>query len=149
VLSNLVNFVLALPIAIVAAALSGIPPGPALALLPLAVAIELVFLYGLTLLFATLAVPFRDFQFLVQNLVTIWFFLTPIAYPLAVVPERFRAFVLSNPATSLMAPFQRILYEGRAPEAAHFALAAAWTLLVLGISVAVFERMRGTLAEQV
>jgi lipopolysaccharide transport system permease protein len=113
------------------------------------VAIELVFLYGLALLFATLAVPFRDVQFLVQNLLTVWFFLTPIAYPLALVPERYRALVLWNPATAILLPFQQVLFEQRAPDATILAAATGWALAALVAAVLVFEAMRGSLAEEV
>lgn len=149
VLQNLVNFALALPVALAAALLYGIVPGAALLLLPVIVAIELVFLYGLALLFATLAVPFRDVQFLVQNLLTVWFFLTPIAYPLALVPERYRALVLWNPATAILLPFQQVLFEQRAPDATTLAAATGWALAALIAAVLVFEAMRGSLAEEV
>lgn len=149
VLSNLVNFALALPVALIAAGFSGIAPSPALAVLPVVVVIALAFVYGLTLLFATLAVPFRDVQFLIQNFLTIWFFLTPIAYPLDLVPERYRLLVLANPATSILHPFQQILFEQRAPSPLALALAAGWSAIALLTAVAVFERARGELVEQI
>ena len=62
------------------------PPGPWVVLLPLVILIEMGFLYGLALLAAGLTTRFRDVQFLVQNLVMVWFFLTPVVYPLSLVP---------------------------------------------------------------
>jgi ABC-type polysaccharide/polyol phosphate export permease len=149
VLSNLVNFLFALPVAILAAAAAGILPGAPAVLLPLALMIELVFLYGLTLLAAALTVRFRDVQFLVQNLLMVWFFVTPIAYPLALIPEPYRPFVLANPATAILRPFQQILYEGRWPDASALAIGSGWAVAVLALGVAVFEAMRGSLAEEI
>ncbi len=149
VLSNLVNFLLAIPLALGAAALAGRPPSPALALLPLAIAIELVFLYAVTVFLAALAVRFRDVTFLVQNLTIIWFFLTPVAYPIDQLPERWRWLATLNPATSIVLPFQQMLFFREAPSAITFALGAAWAAAALALAVAVFETMRDTFAEEI
>ncbi len=149
VLSNLVNFLLALPLAVAAAAVAGLGPGAALAVLPLAILNELVFLYGVSLIAATLTVRFRDVQFLVQNLLLVWFFLTPVAYPLDLVPDRYRVFVSANPATALMRPFQQILFDGRVPDVRHLALGAAWALAAVLAAVILFETMRDRLVEEI
>ena len=147
VLSNLVNFVLALPIALIAAIAYGIYPGVGLLLLPLAILLELAVAYGLALIFGSLAVRFRDVQFLAQTLIMLWFFVTPIVYPLDRVPEQYRGLVLANPATPLVLPFQEILHGGHVPDPAHFAIAAGWAVLLLGVAVYVFASMRNSFVE--
>ena len=149
VLANFVHFALALPVAFLATLAVGIPPGAALILLPFVVLIETAFLYGAALFTATLAVRYRDIQFVVQNLVLGWFFLTPVAYPLDQVPDPYRAWVALNPATSLLRPYQRVLYEGRWPEPATLLVAALWAIAALALGVLVFEAMRGTLVEEI
>ncbi len=149
VLSNLVNFLLSLPVAVAAVALGGVWPGAALAALPAAIAVEMIFLYGASLLSATLTVRFRDVQFLAQNLLLVWFFLTPIAYPMAMVPERYRPLMYANPATVLLRPFQEILFEGRLPDPLHLVLGTGWALALLLAAVTVFESMRDGLAEEI
>jgi lipopolysaccharide transport system permease protein len=149
VLSNLVNLLFALPVALAAAAVYGIYPAPALAALPLVIGLELIFLYALALFLAALTVRFRDVEFLVQNIIMIWFFLTPIVYPLDKVPEQYRAVALANPATALLRPFQEIIYHRALPTPAFLALAAAWSIGLVLISVRAFESMRDTLAEEI
>lgn len=149
VLSNLVNFLLGLPIAVAAALLAGVRPGAALLLLPAAIGVQLVFLYGAALLAATLTVRFRDVQFLAQNLLLVWFFLTPIAFPIGMVPDRYRPLINANPATALIRPFQQILFEGRAPDPTELALGTAWALALLLAAVHLFESMRDGLAEEI
>jgi ABC-type polysaccharide/polyol phosphate export permease len=117
--------------------------------LPIAVLNQLVFLYGASLMLATLTVRFRDIQFLVQNLLLFWFFLTPVAYPLSVVPERYRLLVDANPATVLVRPFQEIFFESRIPGAA---LLLAGTLLAftsLLLAASHFEARRDSLVEEI
>lgn len=149
VLSTLVNFVLALPMALVAALVAGIVPGPSAVLLPVVILLELVFVYAIVLALATLTVRFRDVAFLVQSLLTLWFFLTPIAYPLAHVPEAYQGLVLANPATPILLAFQDVLFFGRAPSGAVLATAAAWSALLLVLSVRLFEAMRDGIAEEI
>jgi lipopolysaccharide transport system permease protein len=149
VLSNLANLVLALPVAIAAAAAYGIYPAAPLALLPLALLSELVFLYALVLLLAAVTVRFRDVAFLVQNLVMIWFFLTPIAYPLDGVPAAYQLIARINPATALLRPFQEILYHRAFPSPLFLALGAAWALGLVPLGVYVFESLRNDFAEQI
>ncbi len=149
VLSNLVNLLLGLPVALLAAAAVGILPSPAFALLPVVIAVELAFLYPVVLVLATITVRFRDVAFLVQNLLTIWFFLTPIAYPLAMVPGGYRAIVVANPATALLVPFQQICYEGAFPAPLFLAIGAAWAALSLPVAVWIFESMRDDMVEDI
>ena len=91
VLSNLVNFLLSVPILIgallVARALGHPVGGPWIVLLPLVVALHLPFLCGMALGLAALAVHFKDVRDLVSNLLTLAFFLTPILYPVDAVPQ--------------------------------------------------------------
>jgi ABC-type polysaccharide/polyol phosphate export permease len=149
VLSNFAHFLFALPVAVGGAALVGLTPAAAILALPLAMPAALLFLYGLSLLAATLAVPWRDVQFLVGNLVMIWFFLTPIVYPLDSIPAVWRPLVAANPATVLIHPFQRMLYERHFPQPAELAVGAAWAVAAMVLGVLVFERLRGRLAEEI
>jgi len=68
-----------------------------LAILPVYIALSLLTL-GLSWIFAALNVFLRDIGALCGIFVRIWFFLTPILYPLHLVPERLRSIYLLNPA---------------------------------------------------
>ena len=149
VVSNLVNFLLGLPVMLIAALLSGLRPGTALAALPLVVLLQLVFLYGAALVAATLTVHYRDVMFLAQNTLMVWFFLTPIAYPLDLVPERYRRLMYVNPATSLLRPFQQIVLEERFPSALYLGLGLLWAAAAALVGMAIFEALRDRLAEEV
>lgn len=149
VLSTLVNFTLALPVALVAGLVLGRPPSAVVVLLPLVAALELLFLYAIVLALAAVTVRFRDVTFLVQSMLGMWFFLTPVAYPLASVPEAYRGLVLANPATPLLLAFQQILFFGQAPSVGTLAAAALWALGLLLVGVRLFEALRDGLAEEI
>jgi lipopolysaccharide transport system permease protein len=123
-----------------------------LAVFPLVVLIQLILTTGFALLLSALTVHFRDIRDLLSNLLTFWFFATPIIYPYFLFPEAtWQGRLLRlNPFTHLAITYQEILFfEG---PVGHL----KW-LLVLGvIAVAfflfgyfIFDRLRDTFAEEV
>jgi ABC-type polysaccharide/polyol phosphate export permease len=121
-----------------------------LAWLPVIVAIQLVLTLGLALLVAALTVHFRDIRDLLSNLMTLWFFGTPIIYPLSRAPESARWILNLNPFTHLAVAYQEVLFRPEPFVGARRLLAvgiASFLILVLGYFV--FDRLRDTLAEEV
>ena len=90
VLSNLVNFLFSLPILLAVVLLSHVTVGWPLLALPLLLAIQAILTLGILMSLATLNVFFRDLQQLVGVLTMLLMYLTPIVYPLSMVPETIR-----------------------------------------------------------
>jgi lipopolysaccharide transport system permease protein len=147
VLSNLVNLLLGLPVAIALAAFAGAPLGPALLVLPAAALVALPFVYGVTVALATITVHLRDVEFLAHSMVTAWFFVTPIAYPLAAVPEPWRDVLRWNPATALVAPFQEAIHRGAFPPLAVLGAGLTWSVAAAVAGAWIHESRRDDLAE--
>lgn len=104
----------AIAIAVFAAvlvALGQLAPG-GLPLLLVALPLQVSLALGLGLLLAAANVFFRDVA-QVQGLVfNAWFYLTPIVYPLSLVPERLQGLVLFNPLTALVELYRQALLGG-------------------------------------
>jgi ABC-type polysaccharide/polyol phosphate export permease len=154
VLSNLVNFLLSVPILIgalvVARALGHPVGGPWIVLLPLVVALHLPFLCGTALALAALAVHFKDVRDLVTNLLTLAFFLTPILYSIDAVPHAaLRALIAWNPLTPFVVAYQDVLFYGRPPAPAVWAGMIVAALVAWSIGAWVFDRLSDTLIEAV
>ncbi len=121
-----------------------------LAVFPLAVLIQLILTLGCALILSALTVHFRDIRDILSNLLTFWFFATPIIYSYMTMQGWQRQLLNLNPFTHLAITYQEILFfEG---PVGHL----KW-LLVLGVlSVGlfmfgyfVFDRLRDTFAEEV
>jgi lipopolysaccharide transport system permease protein len=149
VTAALVNFLLALPLLLVFMVAWGLPIGWSLLLLPLPIAIQYVFTLGLTIVLSMLTVRYRDLQQLLANLLTLWFFLTPVLYPTAMVPARFHAFLLLNPMAILVSAFQDALYGAQVPSFMRLAPVALVALVVFAVALALADRMRWGLAEEI
>jgi len=144
VASKVVDLVLSLaPLALLAAALGRVPGVSWLAVVP-AVLLASLFSAGLALLFSSLTVFYRDMRHLIDILIQVWFYVTPVIYPaefLDKLPHAWmRTLLRLNPATPVVRLFQLSIYEGRTPSAAAFGAAALSTALVLALGLAVFLR---------
>jgi len=146
--SNLMNFLLSLPILFVFLGFMGIFPGWNLCWLPLILLVHFAFIAGLVLGLATLNVFLRDIQHILVNLLTLWFFLTPVLYPLSQVPGPFKKFVLLNPAALFTLGYQDIFFYRRGPDPWHLIPALILSIIMLGLGIALFEHYKETLAEK-
>jgi ABC-type polysaccharide/polyol phosphate export permease len=144
VASKLVDLVLSLvPFTLLAVAL-GRPPAPSWVFLPPALVLAALFSSGLALLFSTLTVFYRDMRHLTEILIQVWFYVTPVLYPLSFLEKLpypwLRMILLANPATPIVRLFQEALYERRVPSVALLGSATAAAVIVLALGVFVFLR---------
>ena len=78
-------------------------------LLPIAILNLLSFIMGISILLSTVHVFFRDTQYLINFINGLMYLLTPIFYPVEMVPAWARIFVEINPYYIMIRPFQLIL----------------------------------------
>jgi len=147
VLTSLSNFVLSLPVLFVFMALSGVSIGLPILVLPLIVILQLFFLEGLVLITSALNVVFRDVQHLVTHILSLLFFLCPVVYPVASVPERFRFIFELNPFSAFISAYHSVILDRTLPTATLCISLTAWTVLVLVAGGLVFDRYREDFAE--
>ena len=157
VLSSLVNFLIGLPVFFILAMISGIMPTRYVPLLVIPILIELVFATGIVLVLSTLEVFYRDTHMLMDAVMQAWFFLTPVIYPIATLPEavtlagitfnpRVWLFRL-NPMASIINTFQDILYHGTITTGDFLARTAVTALLILVIGYWFFRHHSGKFGE--
>ena len=118
---------------------------------PAVVAVQLLFTLGLSLLLAALTVHFRDIKDILSNLLTLWFFATPIIYPMHLAPGSISKAVLNaNPFSHFAVSYQEILfYEGPFGHWKWLMALAAGSLLLFLFGYFLFDRLRDSFAEEV
>jgi lipopolysaccharide transport system permease protein len=105
---------------------------------------------GVSLTVAALNVYYRDFRYALPFLLQLWLFASPVAYPLTVVPERWRAlYVALNPAAGLLDGFQRVLAKGQPPDGLLLAVSMVGTGLVLALGYRIFKKLEPNFADVV
>lgn len=100
--SSLINLSINLSVVTVFAFVNGITPTWHWLLLPLILAELFIFSTALAFFLSALYVRFRDVVYIWEIVMQAAFYATPILYPLNVVPEAYRRFILINPMAQLM-----------------------------------------------
>jgi ABC-type polysaccharide/polyol phosphate export permease len=152
VLSTMVHFFFGLTILVVFQIYYRHPPDAAgLIWFPVVVAIQLVLTIGLALFLSSLTVHFRDVRDLVSNLLTFWFFATPIIYSYQFeVVERYRWLFRLNPFYHLAVAYQEILFfPGPFDRVRSVLFVGALAVLVFLGGYWIFDRLRDSFAEAV
>lgn len=149
VLTNLVHFLLAIPLLLGFMVLTGIMPAASVIAFPVVIAVELLFLAGLSLGLSALNVYYRDVQHILGNVMTLWFFLCPILYPVKNVPEHLRFTLYLNPVALFTEMYQGLLIDGAFPDLKLLGIAGAMSLLTFLLGNLVFNRYRDGFAELV
>ncbi|MCL6444424.1 MAG: ABC transporter permease [Alicyclobacillus sp.] len=149
VLSALANYLLSLSILIPALLIFKIRMTEAIFAFPLVVVIETVLLIGIVFLVSIANVYFRDMEHIVSVLVTLWFYLTPIVYPLDLIPSNIRNLFYFNPATPLMDAYHKILYYGEWPDWSSLGRLSLEVVSFSMISWVIFRWFQRNIAEEI
>jgi ABC-type polysaccharide/polyol phosphate export permease len=152
VLANMVHFFLGLPILIAFLVIyKHRPDAWDLVWFPIAVIVQLVFTCALALIVAALAVHFRDIRDILANLLTLWFFATPIIYPMSQEAVKAYKWLFDlNPFTHLAVSYQEILfYYGPIGHWKWLLVLGAFSIVLFLAAYSLFDRLRDSFAEAV
>jgi lipopolysaccharide transport system permease protein len=138
--SRLVDIAAASALYAVLMAYYGVGVGVWSALLPLFLLLLLLFTIGVTLTTSALNVFYRDVNPVVQIGLQLWLFLTPVAYPLSVVPEQYRVFFMANPLTGVIEGLRSVVLFDREPEWPVVGVSAALIAALFVASVILFKK---------
>ncbi len=157
VLSNLVNFLIALPVFFILAMVSGVMPTRHLLFLPLPVLIQVIFAIGMVLILSTLEVFYRDTHMVMDVGIQAWFFLTPVIYPMKSLPTEASLLGVTfnpqlwlfrlNPMASIVNTYQDILYYGNLTALDFLARTAVTAVIILIFGYWFFRRFSGKFGE--
>jgi ABC-type polysaccharide/polyol phosphate export permease len=104
---------------------------------------------GLSLVLSAINVHLRDVEQILTNLLNLFFFLTPILYPISTIPERYRGIILLNPMALLMISYQDILFNGKAPDWRYLLILIIISILIFIYGYIIFDRFKDSLIEEV
>ena len=115
-------------------------------LVPLLVGTTIVAALGVSLILASLSVRYRDFRYVVPFLVQIWFFLTPVIYPVSIVPADYQWLLALNPMSGTLEAFRGAVL-GTTIDYAAWGISAAVAAGLLIVGLVQFARMERTFAD--
>lgn len=159
VLANLVNFLLALIILFAMLFIFKIRLSPYVWLLPVVILIQTCFVAGMALVLSTLNVFYRDTLMIMDVVMLAWFFLTPVFYPIEVLPRsyQFLGFTLDvhrlayifNPMASLISTYRDLLYWGYRTDLDFFLRTALTAVVILAFGFWFCVRYSARFSEEI
>ncbi len=140
-LSGLVNLALSCLPLVAIMLWVGAPISPAMLFLPVSFVIIAVFALGLALGLSALAVYFNDVGPMYQVATAGWMYLTPVIFPIEIVPEKYRFIIEWNPLTHLFQLARDPIYNAQLPGLDLVLRCTAISAVALVIGWLVFRRL--------
>jgi lipopolysaccharide transport system permease protein len=115
-------------------------------LLPFPVALTVLLTLGAGYFLAALTALYRDFRYVVTYGVQILMYLSPVIYPVGLLPERYRALLRLNPMTGIIGAYRSAIL-GTPWDLPALAAATVVTLAMLALGLAYFRRVERRFAD--
>lgn len=157
-LAQLVNFLLALVVLFVLLFVFQANLSPRLWMLPIVMLIQTSFIIGIVLFLSAINVFYRDTMMIMDVVILAWFFMTPVFYPLDILPQSYEVmgYVLNvhrlmnilNPMASIINAYRDLLYLGTYTEIDFLLRTALTSFGVLVFGYWFFTRLSGDFGEE-
>ncbi len=147
VLGGLVDFIIAFVVLLLMMAYYGIVPGMAVLYLPLFILLAVMTALAVGLWLSALNVQYRDVRYTLNFLTQFWMFITPVAYPSSIVPEKWRALYGLNPMAGVVEGFRWALLGKTEAPGPLLAVSVATVIALLIGGLYYFRRMEETFAD--
>lgn len=111
--------------------------------------IQTIFATGLSLVVAAFNLFYRDIQYLLGLIILLWMYLTPIMYPVEIIPEKYRSIMSLNPMAVIINAYRQVILSGKAPNISSLSVALFTSIIIFIIGFAIFKKLEGKFADYV
>ena len=146
--SAFMNMLYSMIVVIATLFISGIGISKYILLLPVAMVMQYILVLGMVFIFSALNVYFRDLEYILNIIIMVWFYLTPIVYSIDMIPNYARKWFYLNPMTNIIAFYRDILYYKRMPSFSSFIWILLYGTVMIVVGYFVFEKLQKNFAEE-
>src|ERR1041385_4012851 len=147
VLSGLLDFFVALVVLVGLIFWYGIVPGWGIIAVPAFILLAICTALAVGLCLSALSVEYRDVRYVIGFLVQFWLFITPVAYPSSIIPERWRAVYALNPMVGVVEGFRWALLGKSSALGSMLWVSVGVVLITLFGGLYYFRRMEQQFAD--
>ena len=148
VLTALLNFLIIFSLFVIFLLITGNFPGwSLLAVLPVLI-IQILFSISLGVFLGVLNVFFRDVGQLFSVVLQFWFWLTPIVYPITIIPEYLKPVMYFNPMFGLINSYQNVFVYGNIPEWSSLMPVIILTVFLGVLALGIFRKRSGEMMDE-
>jgi ABC-2 type transport system permease protein len=149
VLGGMVNYLYGLIILIPSLIVFGYYPNIHYVWLPLILFVQVVLTVGFSFLVSSLNVFIRDLEHILTIFLNALFYLTPVLYPIELVPEKYRYLFEWNPLAIIMTEYRQIFYYNKPPDIKVLLIIGGFSIIFLVISHTVFRKLKYKFIEEI
>lgn len=148
VLSALLNFGIMLVLFIVFLVISGHFPGwIIISIIPVLI-VQIAFVAGLGIILGTMNVFLRDISHLINIVLQLWFWLTPVVYLTSMVPEKYQFLITLNPMAIIIASYQQVIVYHTGPACLPLCKVGLVSIALLILGGFFFRANSGEMADE-
>ena len=148
-LSGLVNFFISCIIVLLFCLFGGLGISWHLLLLPIFAVIQFFLSLGIVMALSAINIYIKDIEYIVQFLINMLFYATPILYPTTLFPERLRWILYVNPLTELVEAYRDIFMYHQIPGLMPILYLLGITIVIFFIGLLIFRKLEKGFAEEV
>lgn len=115
-------------------------PSIFLIFLPIAIILQLIFALSLSLILSSITVFFRDAPHIFNAFFQVWFWATPVIYPVEAIPHSIKWIQLCNPAFYMMGIYRSSLFDGKIPQLSQIIIFCIFLMILLILSINIFKK---------
>lgn len=146
--SGLINYLISCLIILIFLIFSGLGVSWYIIFLPLIVLIQYILLQGIIFITSAINVYVRDAEYIINFLVMMLFYATPILYSSTLFPEKFRWILNLNPMTTIIESYRAVFYYQTFPNFKMLLFVALFSIALLFVGLAIFKKLKKGFAEE-
>lgn len=149
VTSGLVNFLISCVIILIFAIFSGVGIGYSILFLPIVVLIQYIFTLGIVFILSAVEIYVKDIEHIVNFVISMLFYVTPILYTPNYVPEKMRFILKLNPMAYIIEAYHDIFYYKNIPNFMNMGIIFCISIVIFVIGHKIFRKLQKGFAEEV
>ncbi|MFA5828052.1 MAG: ABC transporter permease [Candidatus Shapirobacteria bacterium] len=149
IIAKIIDFLFALSILVVYMVIYQIPINTNILWVVPIFLIQQIFTMGLSLFFAAANLLYRDIQYLLSLIITLWMYVTPVIYPADLVPERLRFVFQLNPMAVIINAYRQTILGGGPPNYSSIFIALLVSLITLLLGLSYFKSREKIFADNI
>jgi len=111
--------------------------------------IQQIFTLGLSLFFAAANLLYRDIQYLLNMILLLWMYATPVFYPADLVPDKYRLIFQLNPMSVIINAYRQVILGGGEPKYSSIIIAFTVSIIVLLLGFSYFKSREKIFADNI
>lgn len=147
--AKIVDFLLASTILILFMIYFNIPVKISILWVPVIFLVQLIFTLGLSLILSAFNLFYRDVQYLLSLVVLLWMYLTPVIYPVEMIPAQYRFILSLNPMAVFINAYRQVILGGSQPNLSSLGIGVVSSIFIFLVGFSLFKKLEGVFSDVV